>query len=372
MKRINSYAADGHLRSYTSYNVDSSSGQTECPRFTERRDWADNWNDGNEALTSYSVAADGSWTQVTMPDSTIYKEFFATSGWQSGLTTRTENWAGEVLKKWSTITWTQDDTALSYQKNPRVTETNIYDVEGNRRRVTISYGPYASYSLPYEVIEYAADGATMLRRTYTDYNLDSNYTNRRIIGLVSAIHVVEHATNAYVSKTTFDYDWGGEYLAATPQTPTRHDSTNYGAGFVTGRGNISAVWRWDVTDINNVTKATQISRTAYNTTGSSIFSRDALGHQTSINYADSFSDLVNRNTFAYPRTITDADGYVSTAEYNFDLGAVTKTIAPSKGTGVAGDPVEYLEHRMTYDSAGRLDRVTNQNSGAYTRYVYLP
>ena len=37
------------------------------------------------------------------------------------------------------------------------------------------------------------------------------------------------------------------------------------------------------------------------------------------------------------------------------------------GLRVRNDPVQCREHRMTYDSAGRLDRVTNQNNGAYTR-----
>lgn len=115
VNRINSYAADGHLRSYTSYNVNSNSGQSECPRFTEQRDYVDNWNNGNEAVTSYSVAADGSWTQVTMPDTTtVYKEFFATSGWQTGLTTGTETWSGGIKKKWTTTAWTQDDLNLWY------------------------------------------------------------------------------------------------------------------------------------------------------------------------------------------------------------------------------------------------------------------
>ena len=359
VNRINHYAADTHLLAYTSYNVSSSTGQTECPRFTERRDWAENWNNQNEAVTSYSVAADGSWGQQTAPDGTVYKELFATSGWQAGLTTGTEFWSLGVKKKWTTTAWTQDNTALSYQQNPRVTETNIYDSEGNRRRVTINYGAYAAYSLPYEVIEYAGDGATMLRRTYTDYNLNGSYTSRRIIGLVSAIHVVDSATGSYVSKTTFDYDWGGEYLVATPQTPTRHDSTNYGAGFVSGRGNLSAVWRWDVTDINNGTKAIQQSRTGYNTTGSVVFSRDALGRQTSLNYADVFSDGINRNTFAFPTTITDADGFSSSVQYNYDFSAVTRTQDPKGAV-----------QTIVYDTALRRERITNVTSGAYTRWVY--
>ena len=31
VKRINHYAADNHLLAYTSYNLDSSAGQTDCP-----------------------------------------------------------------------------------------------------------------------------------------------------------------------------------------------------------------------------------------------------------------------------------------------------------------------------------------------------
>ena len=225
--------------------------------------------------------------------------------------------------------------------------------------LTISYGPYTAYGLPYEVIEYAADGTTMLRRTYTDYNLDTSYTSRRIIGLVSAIHVVDHPTNTFVSKTTFDYDWGSEFLVATAQTPPQHDSANYGSNFVTGRGNLSAVWRWDVTDINNATKAIAKSRTGYNTTGSSVFWRDALGHQTSINYSDSFSDLVDRNTLAYPTTITDADSFASTIKYNYDFGAVTRAQNPKGAV-----------QTITYDSVARTDRVTNETNGAYVRFVY--
>jgi RHS repeat-associated protein len=354
VNRINHYAADTHLIAYTSYNLSSSSGQTECPRFTERHDWAENWNNHNEAVTSYSVAADGSWGQQTTPDGTIYKEFFATSGWQSGLTTGTEIWSAGVKKKWTTIAWTQDDTGLSYQKNPRVTETNIYDAEGNRRRVTTSYGPYASYSLPYEVIEYAADGNTMLRRTYTDYNLDSSYTSRRIIGLVSAIHVVDHATESYVSKMTFDYDWGNEYWEATPQPATHHDAS----AVPTGHGNLCRIDRWDVSDINNFNKATAIY-IKYNRTGSVIKQEDHYGRGNIISYADLFSDAVNRNTFAYPTASTDADGFISSVQYNYDFGAVTR-----------GQDPKGAVQTITYDAAARRERITNQTSGAYTRWVY--
>jgi RHS repeat-associated protein len=379
VKQINHYGADDHLLAYTSYDVDASAGQTDCPRFTHRKDWAKYWNGdtegtpvaNEESVTTYAVAADDSWIKMTFPDQTIYKEFFGTSGWQTGLTTSTKNYANsadeaaDISKKRTTISWTQDDVNLAYPKNARVAETNIYDAEGNRKRVTINYGAYASYSLPYEVSEYAADGATIVRRTLTDYNLSSTYIDRRVIGLVSAVNVVDQASGATVSKTTFDYDWGGEYLAATPVAAIRHDDTNYGAGFVTGRGSLSAVTRWDVTDINNTGKAIQQQRIGYNSTGCAVFGRDALGHQSTISYADSFSDGVNRNTFAYPTTLTDAQGFQSLTKYNFDYSAVTWKQTPSPNAGQTAPSTTF-----TYDSVGRIQRVTNDLNSAFTEWVY--
>jgi len=376
VKRINSYAADTHLRSYTSYNVSSSSGQTECPRFTEQRDWAENWNNGNEAVTTYSVASDGSWTQVTMPDTTtVYKEFFANFGWQSGLTIRTENWSGLVLKKWTTLAWTQDDTNLAYQKNPRPYDTSIYDEAGNQRRVETIYTSFNlpdPVALPTEVKEYAADGTTLARRTTTMYYNQSGYDYapyiaRRVLGLVREV-IVYDGNNQPQSRVWYDYDWGNDAWVATPQAATQHDASDAAAS---GRGNLCWIGRWDVSDFDNWQKLTR-TIIKYNRTGSVIRTEDHYGIANTISYADSFSDGVSRTTFAFPTTVTDADGFSSTTEYNFDFGAVTKTIAPSKGTGLTGDPVQYLEYRMTYDLAGRMDRVTNQNNGAYTRYVYLP
>jgi RHS repeat-associated protein len=490
VNRITHYASNGAELSHTAYNMESSAGQTDSPRFTEQRDWATHWNNDQEAVTSYAVAADSSWSQQTMPDGTIYKELFATSGWHSGLTIGTEIWSGGVKKKWTTTAWTQDDTNLTYQKNPRPYDMSTYDEAGNRRHTDIIY---TSYSLPGEVREYSADGSGFggfSRRTYIGYNFGQAYLDRRIIGLVSDIHVVDENNN-YVTKLTYDYDRGGEYLAATPQPATQHDATNYGAGFVMGRGNRTDVWRWDVTDIYSAAKAVREQHTGYNTTGSVVFTRDALNHQTSISYSDAFSSgltnlalnrpasqisegwggaasravdgntdgnwvnnsvthtylenqpwwqvdlgsmqsiqsidiwnrtdccsnrltnfnvylldesfnvvtstsvpgqaaspttiqlsgtaryvkiqLVgtdylslaevqvwgNRNTFAYPTKATDPDGFFSTASYNFDYGAMTRTTDP-KGASVS----------MEYDAARRPTRVSNTVNGAYKRYVY--
>lgn len=357
VNRINRYAADGHLLAYTSYGLSSSAGQTECPRVTDRRDWAENWNNGNEAVTAYSVATDSSWTQQTAPDDTIIKAFFATSGWETGLTKRTEVWSGQVEKKRTTISWTQDDTNLSYQKNPRVTETVITDEVNNQRRTTIDYYGSSSFNLPSDVKEYAANG-TLLRRTHTDYNLNAVYTDRRIIGLVFA-QLVYDGSAALQSKTTYRHDWAAPWLEERAGAK-QHDDTNYGISFVAGRGNLVLVERWDVNYPDDTARVLS-TKFGYNTTGSLIFTGDGLWHRSDFTYTDSFSDGQNHNTFAYPTTITDPDAFSSEIKYNYDFGAITRTQDP-KGAVQA----------MTYDSATRIERITNEINGAYVRHVYAP
>ncbi|HLG15183.1 MAG TPA: Ig-like domain-containing protein, partial [Blastocatellia bacterium] len=353
--KVTQTAADGHQLSYTSYNLplDAVSAQSDCPRFTERRDWAENWNSGVEVTTFYAFDTSGGWGQITAPDGTIYKEFFFTTGWQRGLTSQTEIWSSGVRKKWTTIDWTQDNTTVAYRLNPRVTETNVYDDSGNRRRSSVSYG---SFGLPTDAYEYSADGVSVLRRVHTDYNLSPTYVDRRIIGLPSAQYLYDGA-GVLFSKVDYQYDLGGEFLQYQG-TPAQHDAAGFSAAFVQGRGNLCVVRRWNVNDPNNSALAVE-NRIGYNTVGGAIFSRDPLGHQSTVSYADLFSDFLDRGTLAYATTVTDADGFSSTVQYHYDMGVVTRTQDPKGAVAT-----------KTYDGAGRLDRVTNVTSGSYTRYVY--
>jgi YD repeat-containing protein len=351
------FPGDYFQRAYTTYGLpdNASSPQSDCPRITSRTDWAYDWNPGPPA--TYTPGPGYAWGQVEFPDGTIYKEFFATTGWQRGLTTQTENWAGGVRKKWTTLEWTQDNTGVSYRLNPRVTETNVYDEAGNRRKTKTSY---TSFGLPSDVKEYDADATTVLRRAHTDYNLSDVYTGRRIIGLPSARYLYD-GNNTLFSKVTFEYDQNPNPYLEHQGPPVRHDTANYGPGFVQGRGNLNVTRRWDVNHPDDASLASE-SETGYNTSGSVIFTRDPLDHQARFSYADSFSDGQNdRNTYAYPTTTTDPDGFSSTAQYNYYFGAVTRTQDP-KGAAVT----------RTYDMAGRIERETNVVNGANTRYVYAP
>jgi hypothetical protein len=253
---------------------------------------------------------------------------------------------------------------VNYQTNPRVTETNVYDSAGNRNRGTVSYTSFTlpsgvSCSLPSDSYQYAADATMVLRRSHTDYNLSSTYLDRRIIGLTASQTLFDGANNL-MARTDLLYDEAGS--VQNQGATTQHDDANYGSAFLAGRGNVSSARRYDV---NNTSQSTA-SSVQYNTAGAVVSAIDPAGHQRSISYVDSFSDGNNsRNTFAYPTTITDADGYQSFAQYNYDFGATTRTQGPPPSGQTQG-----AIQTITYDSAARVDRVTTTNTGAYTRYIY--
>ncbi|HEU4837636.1 MAG TPA: hypothetical protein VFS90_24615, partial [Pyrinomonadaceae bacterium] len=335
---------------------------SDVPRLISSSVSAQNWTGLNgvpsQVTTQFGVAADGACV-LTAPDGTVYKEYYGT-GWQRGLTTLSEIWSAGVRQKWTTTAWTQDNTSVGYEVNPRVTETNVYDTGGNRRRTVIDYGVYAAYGLPYGVHEYAADGSTEIKQSFTDYNLSQAYLDRRIIGLVSEVQL-KNGSGQTFNKTTYVYDDPAR-LHGVPASATQHD-VNYNLA-LTARGNVTAVSRWDVDDINNAAKRLT-SYTNYYNTGTPISTTDPAGHQSSIAYGDSFSDGLNRNTFAFPTTITDADNFSSYVQYNFDFGAMTRTQSPTPA-----DQSQGAIQTMSYNNLGQLERITTTNNGAYKRFWY--
>lgn len=142
---------------------------------------------------------------------------------------------------------------------------------------------------PYVVREYAADGVTEVRQTYTGYNLSQAYLDQHIIGSVSAVHISNGSE--WQTKIGYFYDAGGDQLQATQAAATQHDAA-YGTDF-TARGNVTAVARYDVTDINNNNKRL-ITQVGYDVDGSVVFSRDPMNRQSTMNYTDTvYSTTVN-------------------------------------------------------------------------------
>jgi YD repeat-containing protein len=341
---VRRYTSDNVERSHTAFDYGATDDSL---RLAQTRVAADNWTGINgvpaEVTTTYGTDG-GSACWLTAPDGTIFKEFYGT-GWKKGLTTQSEVWSGSVKQKWTTTAWMHDGaTDASYPTNPRVTETNIYDASLNRRRTAIGYTAAFTPSggtsrvLPSDVYEYASDATAVLRRTHTDYNLDSTYLNRWIIGLPATKYLCDGAEGAVpcsnnsgsslFAKSTFQYDETGS--AQYQGSPVQHDDTNYGSGFLAGRANLSSTRRYDVVNSGQST----VSSVQYNTAGSVITATDPLGHQSSLSYSDSFSaDGVNPTslsflTLAYPTSVTDADGFSSSVKYHYDFGAKTRVQGP--------------------------------------------
>src|SRR5205085_6569884 len=306
----------------------------------------------------------GAFGQETIPDGTSYKESYGTT-WQQGLTVKEEFFAAgnPAVQKTTNITWEQDDQSISYQVNPRVTEVNITDPNGNHQRTRTAYETTLGFHLPSDVFEYNADAVTVLRRTHTDYNLDAAYTSRRIIGLPSTSYLYDGGTDVgggqLVSQVSYLYDQtDAGRLVDTPAQASQHDSA-YGTSFATGRANVTSVRRVDVTNTNQYLESTA----GYDTTGNVVFSRDPVGHQTSVSYADVFVDQTEQpltgltiSTYAYPTTVTDPDGFTATTKYDYDMGAVrqVQTPLPNVTTNQPG-PVQTEQ----YDDAGRVVKVFN-------------
>jgi YD repeat-containing protein len=398
--KISNFAADSHLLNYRSYNLPGSPlwlnppAQSDCPRFTERRDWAEKWNQNisgteQEAVTTYTEVQSGTasvpgnsqsatFVQVTNPDQTFTKIYFlgtagANSGWQVGLPYLVDSYdvGGTTPQRQVATIWTQDDELKSYILNPRAKETNIYDSSGNRKRTETLYQSYAlgngmSCQLPQDVREYGGNATTTLRTTRTIYIDDSPYLSRRIIGLPkeSLLYEGPVASSNLRSKREFKYDEAGSIDGN--DAPVQHDPA-YSSSFVLGRGNLSTVKRFNVDNLSEFTTSTM----KYNTAGSVVSSKDALNHESKVSYADSFSDGVSRNTFAYPTKLTDAAGYYSTSKYNYDFGALTYQQAPPPNfTGAPSQQPAGPEQTFEYYDHGPLKKQLNLVNNAYTRFEY--
>jgi YD repeat-containing protein len=397
--KVSNIAADSstHVLNYVRTNLESpAADQTDCPRFTETKSFVENFNSGSEVTFNNTEPTSGSYSlpgslsgsasvvntwMTGHPDNLRTKIYYGASGWKEGLTLATEDCLTTSStcsdrRRWTWTDWTQDNTSLTYDLNPRVTESRVGD-SSNTKRTTIAYYEPSTgvfpYGLPETVQVYAADLSTIIKKSVTTYNLSSNYTDRRIIDLPSMVKAwgMNDQTSSleYVSKVTFDYD------GTTPSSvsPTQHDGTNYGTGF-NYRGNLTSTTRWDVTDDTN-TSLKIVSSVEYNKAGSPISQTDPRGRVTRIGYTDSFNSSVGVSTYAYATVLTDAAGsslgdasHSSTITYRYDIGANVEATSPAP----AGQSYGKTSKRV-FDSVGRLDKESiyvNTTEKFYKRYEY--
>jgi hypothetical protein len=148
----------------------------------------------------------------------------------------------------------------------------------------------------------------------------------------------------------------------------KHGNTAYGAGFVIGRGLLTLTTRWDVNAPSYLASAVT-STTKYNTAGLPVSAKDAMNSEVKTDYTDSFDDNINRNTFAYPTSVTDPANNSSYSKYDFYTGAIKRAETPAPQGQTQG-----AIKTWSYDSVGRIERTTiganGNNTDPYTRYVY--
>jgi len=383
---------------YRSYNLppDGTLEHEDCPRFTIRNDWARYWNGdvegtpvpAEEAHTTFIVPVSDQWTmpsggssisgvraQVATPDGTLNKIYYfgvagGNTGWQRGLPTLIDTYssggAQPVQRKMTT--WTQDNTSSPYIINPRVAETSLYNAAGNRSRTQITYDQLTladttAYSVPTYIYE-TGNSATILRTLRTDYKLDASYTNLRILGLVRQKRVYEgDPNNGGVLLSDIELVYDESNTIDGDDAPTQFDHDHYPATFSV-RGNVTSAKRNNVTA---VPAQSTITHMRYNTTGAITSLKDALGHEVTMSYADSFSENITQTTLAYATVMSDPGSFSSTWQYNFDSGRITSRQMPQPNVpNNTPGPVQ----TFTYDDKGRLERITNVANGSYKRFVY--
>ena len=333
VKKISNIAADSgtHVLNYVETDLANVSGtQSDVPRISETRSWAENFNGGTAVVVkntltasqSYSLGGNtGTATRIQVwvnghPENLRSNTFVYASGWNESLPIGTEDCITTsstctTQKRWTWNQWTQDNTSVSYILNPRITQSKVGD-SVSTKRTEIDYGSNG-YGLPETIEVFNGTASIPMKKSVTTYNLSSTYTNRRIIGLPSMTESwgYDDLTTdlEYVGKVTYAYDEGDFSGTGQNISPTKHDGTNYGSSFTAGRGNVTTVKRWDATAPTTVYTESTVK---YNTAGAVVSKTtpwDGTNTRTvSISYTDNFNSTVSPATYAYPTSITDPNG----------------------------------------------------------------
>ncbi|HEX7957469.1 MAG TPA: RHS repeat domain-containing protein, partial [Pyrinomonadaceae bacterium] len=212
------------------------------------------------------------------------------------------------------------------------------------------------------------------RHVHTDF-LTSNPVNGVNYATDTSIHLrslireqrvysvnTQNGAETAAAYTRYEYDQFG--LTA------RSGITGLDAGFTAGyltRGNVTTVTQY----ADAAAAAGAVSSTmTYDVAGNLVSSTDARGQTTQVDYSDSFSDAVNRNTYAYPTSTTppvpdpsavfgSATPLVTTSVYDFATGLLISA------TDANGKTVAYEYN----DPLNRPTRVTRPDGG-WTQYNY--
>jgi RHS repeat-associated protein len=226
---------------------------------------------------------------------------------------------------------------------------------------------------PIEKREYAygagAPGALIRRTDYTYLHTgNQNYLSRNIVRQVATTTVYD-GNSIQVAQTVNEYDnyaHPGQPMVAS--NAIQHDPT-YTTSF-TFRGNVTAVSRWRNTDGASLTTTNQ-----YDDAGNPLSTIDPLGHKTSYDYTDSWSNttcLPSGPAKIFATTITNALNQANTNTFN----SCTGTLASAKDANnlTVAHSYEMMHRRIQSNlpDAGQATACFSEVSGSTCYSASLP
>ena len=334
--------------------------QADVPYFTNRTEWAENWQGGQTQTYLYYFNY-GSPHVIVDPTGRQFKMQTVNQ------TISTEIWAlnaGSHTKR-DEATFIHDN--LSYYSNLRPQETKTSALTGtsySTKKTQISYVQSNGMWVPGTQDEFA--GTTQYRRTTTTY---TSYPAQNILALPLEVSVFSGAGTTLLTKATNAYDQTSNFTDSNGQTASyfidatadaaiQHDTANYGGGF-TARGNLTSVTQHSVVN-GAVNGSRTLKRITYDSNGNVRAETDAAGNRKQIVYTDNYLDKPGTvgNTCVYPFTTADPTGFRSGAQWLYYTGQSKKTF-----NLLSGGSTEEQIVTTTYDFADRPLQTTRPDGG---------
>jgi RHS repeat-associated protein len=333
--------------------------QVNCPTFSSRTDWAENWQGGQAQSYQYTYfGADGH--TITDPLSRVFK----VNNNSATLSVKLVGPGGGGYVKQDEATYITD-SGVPYQSNPRVSETKTIDSTNNGKRTTFSYVQRGGMWLPEWKDEFQYGTGALLRRTGFTY---TSYPAQYVLGLLQQISVhngsytlIHRVRNNYDETGTFtdsNNQTASYFIDATSEGVIQHDDANYGASF-TARGNITSVTQ-DKVEGGAVTGSRIIKRTSYDTNGNVRAVTDGAGNRQQFQFGDY---CVNKpvgvgQTHLIPYTQADPTGFRKGAQWDYFTGLTVKTFNLTPGSSTETQIVT-----VSHDFADRPLQTTRPDGG---------
>jgi hypothetical protein len=201
------------------------------------------------------------------------------------------------------------------QVNCNTVETLTTNMNGWAKQSSYAYDQYNNVSSETDS-DWGTSGSPggTLRVTTTTYNTTVDIINDRMLGLPAEIKVYDGSNNLY-TDTKYNYD--GTSIANDPGlSGTYHDNANFGGSQV--RGNLTSIQQCLM---NSGTCTWLNTSMGYDIAGNLMSVTDANNHTTWFSYSDNYTDGLNRNSYAFLTSVTNALGQSPfQGNYDYHLG----------------------------------------------------